>query len=258
LEVTVDERTGELRETINQLESFSYTVAHDLRAPIRGIEGFSLALLEDYGSRLPAEAQHMLSNMARAARRLDALTKDVLNYTRLTTEELHLSPVDPAEVVQDVLIMNPALQPPAIVAVARPMRRVLANRTLLSQCFSNLLSNAVKFVKPGVTPHIVISSEEVNGPTPAQGATGQASPAGPGQSPRRVRLWVKDNGIGMDADTRQRIFGIFERGRGVNRIPGTGIGLAIFAKGVQRMGGTYGVESEPGEGSRFWMELTAA
>ncbi|HWH68092.1 MAG TPA: PAS domain S-box protein [Candidatus Sulfotelmatobacter sp.] len=275
LEKTVQERTRELRETISQLESFSYTVAHDLRAPIRTFENYAKILLEDYGARLDAQAQTLLVNMARAARRLDALTRDVLNYTKVATQKAELAPVDPAEILQDVLVMNPALQTPnAEVAVAQPLPRVLAHPTLLSQCFSNLLSNAVKFVKPGLTPHIVIRSETRTGPAPARAATNllrphfgthfalppaapESGPAAP-SSPLRVRLWVQDNGIGLDPEAQTKVFGIFERGRGASRIPGTGIGLAIVAKAVERMEGAYGVESNPGEGSRFWIELLAA
>lgn len=239
LEQTVAERTGKLRETISHLESFSYTVAHDLRAPIRAMESYSKILLEELGAQLGAEQKKMLSNIGRAARHLDALTRDILSYTKVSTTEVELQPVNVEALINDVTSMNPALQSPnAMIGLVRPINPVLAHPTLLAQCFSNLLDNAVKFVAPNVVPRIVIRCE------PAAG--------------KKVRLWVEDNGIGMDADIQKRIFGIFERARGSSVYPGTGIGLAIVAKAVERMRGAYGVQSEPAKGSRFWIELPSA
>ena len=239
LEEIVAERTARLRDTISHLESFSYTVAHDLRAPIRAMESYSKMLLEDLDAQLGDEPKKMLSNIGRAARHLDALTRDILNYTKVSTQDVQLQPVNVEALVHDVTVMNPALQPPnCIIGLVRPITPVLAHPTLLSQCFSNLLDNAVKFVAPNVVPRIVLRSEHV--------------------ADTRVRLWIEDNGIGMDPDTEKRIFGIFERARGSSAYPGTGIGLAIVAKAIDRMRGAYGVQSEPGKGSRFWIELSAA
>ena len=238
LENMVAERTAKLRETISHLESFSYTVAHDLRAPIRAMEAYSNMLLEDVGAQLGEEPKTLVKNIGRAARRLDALTRDVLSYTKVSTQEVELRPLNIDDVIHDVTAMNPALQAPhSILAVVRPLHRVLAHSTLLSQCLSNLLDNAVKFVAPDVMPRIAIRSE-------LRGAM--------------VRLCIEDNGIGMDPETSKTIFGIFERARTAKEFPGTGIGLAIVARAVQRMHGSYGVESEPGKGSRFWIELAAA
>jgi signal transduction histidine kinase len=240
----VEARTAELRETITHLESFSYTVAHDLRAPIRAMEGYSRVLLEDYDAQLDKVAKELIGNIGRAARSLDSLTRDVLNYTKLSTLKVELASIDLAEIVQDVLALNPALQPPhATIALVRPLHAVLGHRTLLIQCISNLLDNAVKFVRPEVPPRVIIRSETV------------ASKAG--ASPM-VRIWIEDNGIGIDKHAQEKIFGIFERARGMNQYAGTGVGLAIVAKAVQRMGGSHGVESEVGAGSRFWVQLPAA
>ncbi len=237
LERTIVERTAKLHETIAHLESFSYTVAHDLRAPIRAMEGYARILLEDLGTDLNPEATNLLNNIARAAGHLDALTRDVLNYTKISTQHVHLEALDVDGVIHNVTAMNPALQPPhSTIAIVRPLHRVLAQPTLLGQCLSNLLDNAVKFVAPDVRPRIVVRSERRGG---------------------SVRLWIEDNGIGMDAATQDRIFGIFERARAAKEYPGTGIGLAIVARAVERMGGTHGVESEPAKGSRFWIELAA-
>jgi PAS domain S-box-containing protein len=238
LEQKVQDRTAKLRETIAQLESFSYTVAHDLRAPIRAMEAYSKILLEDLGDHLQEEPKRLLANIGRAARHLDALTKDVLSYTKISTQEIELRPLNVEDVIHDVTAMNPALQPPhSTIAIVRPLHGVLAHSTLLAQCFSNLLDNAVKFVPPDATPRVAIRSEKRAG---------------------NVRVWIQDNGIGMDQETQAKIFGIFERARTASEYPGTGIGLAIVAKAVERMAGKYGVESEPGKGSSFWIELSAA
>ncbi|HKQ36489.1 MAG TPA: PAS domain S-box protein [Verrucomicrobiae bacterium] len=239
LEEKVDERTAKLRETITHLESFSYTVAHDLRAPIRAMESYAGILFEELETALNGDQQNMLRNIGRAARHLDALTRDLLSYTKTSTQDVRLEVVDVEHLIESVTAMNPALQSPeSVLAIVRPLDRVMAQPTLLSQCLSNLLDNAVKFVAPNVTPRIVIRSERTGG--------------------GRVRLWIEDNGIGMDAVAQKRIFGIFERARGSSEYPGTGVGLAIVAKAVERMRGSYGVQSEPGKGSRFWIELSGA
>jgi signal transduction histidine kinase len=113
----------------------------------------------------------------------------------------------------------------------------MAHRGTLVRVVANLLSNAVKFVEPGKAPMVRVSTEPRGG---------------------RVRLWVEDNGIGLKPEHRERIFRVFERLHGVEKYPGTGIGLAIVRKGMERMGGAAGVESGPGNGSRFWVELDRA
>jgi PAS domain S-box-containing protein len=238
LEQAVAERTAKLRETIAQLESFSYTVAHDLRAPIRAMESYSQILLQELGAGLDDEHTKMLTNIGRAARHLDALTRDLLNYTKVSTQDVRLESVQVEDVLHNVTAMNPALHAPhSLIAVVRPLHPVVANPTLLGQSFSNLLDNAVKFVAPNVIPRIVIRSEIRDA---------------------IVRLWIEDNGIGMDMGAERKIFGIFERARSANDYPGTGIGLAIVAKAVERMRGSYGVDSELNKGSRFWIELPSA
>jgi len=183
----------------------------------------------------------------------------------VATQTIELSPIDPSIVVEDAIIMNEALhEPHATVAIVRPLHNVLAHPTLFTQCVSNLLDNAAKFVAPGVKPRIIVRSELITtegpGPgTPAKDMAGNTFSAGP-HPPRGkyVRLWVEDNGIGMDAVTREKIFGLFERAREAKQYPGTGIGLAILAKAIQRMQGRFGVESEVNAGSRFWIDLQPA
>jgi signal transduction histidine kinase len=118
-----------------------------------------------------------------------------------------------------------------------PLLNVIAHEAALGQCITNLLGNAVKFVLPGTLPQIKIRTEPVEG---------------------QVRIWFEDNGIGIEPSNQDRIFGIFERVHSAQEYDGTGIGLAIVRKAVERMGGSVGVESEPGNGSRFWIQLKAA
>ena len=124
----------------------------------------------------------------------------------------------------------------AEISIAQPLHKVLGHEALLSQCLSNLLGNAVKFVGPGVRPHVKIWTEAFND---------------------RVRVWVTDNGVGIPKGKQDRIFGLFQRLHQEDVYPVTGIGLAIVRKAVERMNGKVGVESEPGKGSRFWLELAA-
>ena len=225
----------DLQEANRELEAFSYTVSHDLRAPLRALKGYTDILLEDYGPKLEATAKEYLANLERAVVRMDALTRDLLSYSRIVRQQIDLEPVCVDAVCRDVTAMNPALQPPNTEMVVPPdLLPVRAHPTLLGQCLANLLDNAAKFVAPGVTPRIHIRTE----------------PRGD-----RVRIWVEDNGVGIEPAHHQKIFGIFERVGHLKTNQGTGIGLAIVARAAQRMGGICGVESSVGNGSRFWIEL---
>jgi len=225
----------DLQEANRELEAFSYTVSHDLRAPLRALKGYTDILLEDYGPKLEATAKEYLSNLERAVVRMDALTRDLLSYSRIVRQQIELEPVCVDAVCREVTAMNPALQPPNTEMVVPPdLLPVRAHPTLLGQCLANLLDNAAKFVAPGVTPRIHIRTE----------------PRGD-----RVRIWVEDNGVGIEPAHHQKIFGIFERVGNLKTNQGTGIGLAIVARAAQRMGGICGVESSVGNGSRFWIEL---
>jgi signal transduction histidine kinase len=245
LERKVAERTAKLRDTIAQLESFSYTVAHDLRAPIRALMGYAEVLLSEYQSALPEEGRGVIERLHRASHRLDALTRDLLKFSRIVREDIRLAPVDVREVVQEIVALTPALQN-GTVNVQLPLGHVLAQRTLLQQSLANLFDNALKFMPPGKRATIMVRGEM----RPAsEDETGQRS-GGP-----RWRVWVEDNGIGIPAHAHRKIFGIFERLPGPVPVEGTGIGLAIVARAMEQMRGACGVESDVGEGSRFWLEL---
>lgn len=235
LERRVEERTRQLSETNAELEAFSYSISHDLRAPLRAMEGYAAALAQDYRERLDADGQRWLERIARAARRLDSLINDVLEYSRVAKEEIVLAPVDLERLIEDIQSSHPEFQAPkARIVIAKPLHRVRGHEAYLTQCMSNLLGNAVKFVPAGTVPEICIRSEQRDG---------------------KVRVWCEDNGIGIDLPHQDRIFQIFGRVHPEQRYSGTGIGLAIVRKAVQRMGGEVGVESEPGKGSRFWLLL---
>jgi two-component system, sensor histidine kinase and response regulator len=233
----IQQLNEELREANEQLETFSYSVSHDLRAPLRSLQGFSEVLLEDYSDKLDEEARTYLERIKSATVQMEQLTRDLLQYCRITREDMTPQPVAVGALLKDVMAMNNFILPPRGELIIRePLDRVLANPTLLGQSLSNLMNNAFKFAKPDVPARVEVWTE---------------------RQEDRVRIQVQDNGIGIDPAHHQKVFGIFERVGNVKDHQGTGIGLAIVARAVQRMGGLCGVESKLGTGSRFWVELPA-
>lgn len=238
LEQIVQERTAKLRETVGELEAYSYSIAHDMRAPLRAMQGFSQILLEEQADRLDDDGREHLRRIVNAANRLDNLIQDILTYSKLTRGELERDRVDLDRLVREMIEHYPNFQPPlAEVHVEHPLLPVLGHEASLNQCVSNLVANAVKFIPPGTTPRVRVWTESRDD---------------------RVRLWVEDNGIGISEENQQRIFDIFVRVNPDKTFPGTGIGLSIVRKAVERMGGTVGLESQLGHGSRFWVELPKA
>ena len=237
LEAQVADRTAKLRQMVEELESFSYSVSHDLRAPLRVLDGYARALAEDYGDRLDDTAKLYLERISRAAQRMDRLTQDVLAYSRVSRMALSLQPVDLDTVVRDVIEQYPTLAPfKSHFHIEAPLGTVLGHPPLLVQCFSNLLENAVKFATAGRALRVVLRTESAG-------------------SKRRVI--IEDNGRGISADQLERIFGLFERAA-PREIEGTGIGLAIVKKAIERMGGQVRVFSKVGEGTQFVLEMEAA
>lgn len=267
LEQRIHDRTYRLQETISELETFSYTIAHDLRAPARGTTAYCEALLEDFSHELSPEAKDMVEKIGRASKRMESLTRDLLEFSRISREEVVLSTVEIEPIIEELLSLRLPVVREAI-TISPPLYPVHAHRGLLQHVFSNLIDNAVKFVKPAQAPKINISAEIVSQGSPNTRSRNlifssrePASARAPSPTPapsNQVRIWVQDEGIGIPREAHQKIFGIFERGVTSSDYQGTGIGLAIVARAMQRMGGTCGVESEPGKGSRFWLELPAA
>ncbi|HWD94176.1 MAG TPA: PAS domain S-box protein [Verrucomicrobiae bacterium] len=239
LERMVNERTASLREAIAQMEEFSYSVSHDLRAPVRAMQCYAEVLMEDYGSQLDEHAKKYLERIIQGGSRMDRLIQDILTYSRLSRREIRLQPISldklTREIVRQYLDLSASTR--AEISVDGKLPTVLGHEASLSQAISNLLNNAVKFVAPGTTPRVRLSTERVNGD---------------------VRLWIEDNGIGIKPEYQHRLFSVFERVHPEKNYEGTGIGLAIVRKAAERMGGKVGVESDGKNGSRFWIQLPAS
>jgi len=239
LERKVEERTARLSEALRELETFASSVAHDLRGPLRAMAQLSEILIEDYAPQLGEDGQDYARRIGQAANRMDLLTTDLLEYSRLTRADVTIGPIDADIVAREVISgLDSEIQQRGA-KVERDLEgiTVLGNRFLLGQALTNLIANALKFTRPGVPPNVRLRATKERG---------------------RTRLWVEDNGIGIDPSHRPRLFKVFERLDPHGPYPGTGIGLAIARKAVERMNGTIDVESTLGRGSRFWVELADA
>jgi signal transduction histidine kinase len=239
LEQRVQARTLELQEANIELEAFAHSVAHDLRAPLRNMQGFAHALLEDNKEQLDESGRAYAGRIVYGAARLDALIQDLLTYSRLTRAEIVSQRVELDSLVRRVLqeMQSEIDERQASIEVETTLPSVMAHPPTLGQVLTNLIGNAIKFVSPGVRPLVAIRATD---------------------SENGVRLSIADNGIGVEPRFRERIFRVFERLHGQEAYPGTGIGLAIVRKGVERMGGKVGIAAAAGGGSEFWIELPAA
>ncbi len=239
LQRLVEERTAALADKSAQFEGFVYTIAHDLRAPLRAINGYAEFVTEDAGTTLSAGSAVYLDRIKKAARRMDRLIRDLLSYTRVTQIDLRVENVPLGECIDCALsnLCEEIEGRNAQVTVESPMPHVLGERGSLDQVIGHLLGNALKFVPPGERPKVQVRAE-------AQSDF--------------VRLSITDNGIGIRPEFHDRVFRIFERLEDARSYPGTGIGLPIVRKTIERMGGKVGLQSEPGNGSTFWFELRKA
>lgn len=245
LELLVVERTAQLRASVGELEVFAYSLAHDLRAPLRAIHGFTQLVLEMPPDQVSPPAVQLLKRVVTAATRMDSLIQDVLALSTVIRRPVTLSPVNLDALVRSLVQERPEFSAPrAEITIESPLLHVVGHEALLSQCVANLLGNAVKFVASGTVPRVHVRTEEL---------PDLASPAHP-----PVRIWIEDQGIGIPVEAQERIFEIFQRLHGATLYEGSGIGLAIVRKAVERMGGRVGVESEAKKGSRFWLELPKA
>lgn len=226
---------SQLGQANQELESFAYSVSHDLRAPLRTMQGFAHALLQNFGDELPPEARDYALRIISSGRQSERLISDLLAYSRLSFEKLELKAVELDGVVAQALeqVQADVADSGARLSVARDLPPVLGNQTALVQVVANLVSNAVKFVPRDRLPEVRIRAE----------ARGEV-----------VRLWVEDNGVGIPQGQEERIFRVFERLSQGDDKPGTGIGLAIVRRGMERIGGRCGVEPAPEGGSSFWIE----
>ncbi len=238
LEGLVAERTAELKTTNQQLEAFVYSIAHDLRAPLRSMQGFSVLLAGDDDTILSETGRGFAERIDKAAQFMDALLSDLLAFSRISQQHVVLAAVRLDTVLKSVAsrLGKDMHEESARLEHAGPWPMVLAHEPTLEQVLFNLMSNALKFTVPDRPPLVRVWTED-------QGEF--------------VRVWVGDNGPGIAAEHQEQIFRPFTRLDG-EKHPGTGIGLAIVQKGVERLGGRAGVESTLGEGSRFWFELRKA
>jgi signal transduction histidine kinase len=236
LEQRVQERTAELQAANAELEAFSYSVSHDLKAPLRGIDGYSRILWEDYRDRLDDDGRYLLESVRQATAQMSQLIDDLLAYSRLERRALDQATFEVGPLVEGLIaeraeeIRARAVQ----VEVAVPEITLNVDRDGFVQAFRNLLDNALRFTAGVAEPRV-----EVGGTL----------------TPDRCTLWVRDNGIGFDMAYHDRIFEIFQRLHRQEEYPGTGIGLALVRKAAQRMGGRVWAESSPGAGATFLLEL---
>ena len=221
-----------------QLEAFVYSIAHDLRAPLRAMQGFSTMLVEEAGAGLDETGKDYADRINKAAQFMDALLIDLLDFSRISQQRVELTAVNLQTVVESVLsrLQKDIQEKNARVESSGPWPLVLAHEPTLTQVLFNLASNALKFAAPDVPPLLQLRAE---------------------QRAECIRMWVEDKGLGIAPDHQDQIFRLFTRLQG-EKYTGTGIGLAIVQTGVERMGGRVGVESTPGQGSRFWFELRKA
>jgi signal transduction histidine kinase len=236
LEVSVAARTRSLTEANADLETFTYSVSHDLRAPLRLIRGFAHALLHEHSEQLDDTARESLQYLVAAGERMSNLIQDLLTYTRISRAQITPSHVDISRAVEEALRQAEEKPQKSAIKVDIPatVPLVLGHETSLIQVITNLLTNAQKFVKPEQETRITITARAHDG---------------------RVNLAVSDNGIGIAPEYQEKIFGVFERLNAQDDYPGTGLGLAIVKRAMERMQGSVGVHSVPGQGSTFWIEL---
>jgi PAS domain S-box-containing protein len=232
----LEHRVQQLTEANAELEAFNYTISHDLRSPLRSMQGFAQALAEDCSAELGDTGKSYTRRIMTSSQYMDTLLQDLLKYSRLSRIEMDRAELDLEAVLNEVIeSLNREIRDKnAVMEVRAPLLPVWGNLSALKQVIANLLTNALKFVPADRVPHIRVHTESVG---------------------ENVRIWVEDNGIGIAPEHQEKIFGLFERLHNNASYPGTGVGLAIVRKAVERMNGRVGLLSKPGEGSRFWLEL---
>ena len=235
LETRIESRTSALNAKTRELETFTYSVAHDLKAPLRGIDGYSRLLLEDYSKRLDDTGRSFLQTIQNSTDEMNQLIDDLLAYSRLERRELTPGRIELARIINSIVdTKREATERPIDFVIDVNGAVVLADASGLAQSIRNYLDNAIKFTSQVASPRIEIGSKD---------------------GPEKCQIWVRDNGIGFDMKYHDQIFNIFQRLKVAEDYPGTGIGLAIVRKAMERMGGRAWAESEPGHGATFYLEI---
>ncbi|NTU80402.1 MAG: PAS domain S-box protein [Chloroflexales bacterium] len=239
LERRVAERTAELAAKNRELEVFAYSVSHDLKAPLRGLDGYSRLLFEEYADRLEGDGAHFLAMIRKATANMGELIDDLLAYSRVERRALRIGSVALRPLAGLIVAeYGETLAEAAVdVRIELPDLAVRAEEEGMAQALRNLIENAIKFSCGVASPQIVLGGER-HGDT--------------------CLIWVRDNGAGFAMEYHDRIFELFQRLHRAEEYPGTGIGLAIVRKAVERMGGTVWAESAPGAGATFFLRLPLA
>jgi signal transduction histidine kinase len=235
LEERVRRRTAELEASNLELEGFSYSVSHDLRAPLRAVDGYARMLQEDYGERLDDGGRRLLRVVRDAAGRMGRLIDDLLAFSRLGKQEPAARPIDMAALAAEAVAEARGDSKVAVEIGELPP--VSADRAMMKQVWLNLVDNAVKYSGQREAPRI-----DIGGKVDA----------------RELVYWVRDNGVGFDMRYSHKLFGVFQRLHRSEEFPGTGVGLAIVQRVVTRHGGRVWGEGEPGKGACFYFSLPGA
>jgi PAS domain S-box-containing protein len=235
LEQRVEERTAQLESANKELEAFSYSVSHDLRSPLRAVDGFSQAVLEDYGKLLPDEGRRYLQTVRQGAQRMGALIDDLLTFSRLSRAPLHNQEINLVKQVNQVLEeLSAQREGRQIMIRVDDLPACQGDQALLHQVWINLLSNALKYTRncPVATVEIGCKIEE-----------------------GEKVYFVRDNGAGFDMRYMHKLFGVFQRLHRTDEFEGTGVGLAIVQRVIHRHGGQIWAEAVPNKGATFYFTL---
>lgn len=234
LEKKVEERTAQLEAANKELEAFTYSVSHDLRAPLRIIDGYANILVDDYAPRLDNEGNRVLGIIMNNARRMGELIDDLLNLSRLGRKELTLQKTDMEEIVHPVIaeLLSLNTHPPAF--KIGPLEPAEADGSLIRQVWGNLISNAIKYSGTREHPVVEIGSQKTD---------------------VEIIYFVKDNGVGFDMQYAHKLFGVFQRLHKLSEFEGTGVGLALVQRIVAKHGGRIWAEAEPDKGACFFFSL---
>jgi PAS domain S-box-containing protein len=234
LEQRVSERTAALERSMRDMEAISYSIAHDLRAPLRSVNGFAAIVREEEADRLSANGRDMFERIVRSARNMGQMLTDMLEVLRVVRVELDAVPVDMRDLAHSVGESLSLQVPQARIDVAM-LPHAMGDATLLRQVFSNLMDNALKYSRHQPIPHVLAGFD----------ATHRA-------------YFVRDNGMGFDMAHAEKLFGLFQRLHPGSDVPGMGVGLAIVARIIERHGGRIWAESAPGKGATFFFQLPQA